>query len=255
MKVIVVNILKGGAGKTTTSLAIANSLKRKGYKILLIDADKQRNSTGTFLIGEKKKGTLFDYFIGRESLVEIINHTDSGIDVIAADKHLNMAGDWIEDNPAKCLCLRYDLEDMNAITQYDYIIIDTSCTEDTILDTCYLASDMLIVPTDNAIYSLDALSGMKELLNSLNEKYHTDLHMDGILLTRYQSNLAAWADFTKALENHSQEMYGAKVYETKIPNSSIVAKSTQAYSSIFDVGKNSKLCKAYDEFVEKEILK
>src|SRR5215469_9079662 len=40
---------KGGAGKTTTSIAVSAGLARKGKKVLLVDIDQQANSSKVLL--------------------------------------------------------------------------------------------------------------------------------------------------------------------------------------------------------------
>lgn len=44
-KLIAITNQKGGVGKTTTSTSIAKGLADKGYKVLIIDADQQANTT------------------------------------------------------------------------------------------------------------------------------------------------------------------------------------------------------------------
>ena len=52
-KVISVINFKGGVAKTTTTVALAETLADKGMKILIIDLDPQTNAT-LMLIGEKE---------------------------------------------------------------------------------------------------------------------------------------------------------------------------------------------------------
>ena len=44
-KIITVANQKGGVGKTTTSLALASGLARKGFRVLAVDLDPQTNMT------------------------------------------------------------------------------------------------------------------------------------------------------------------------------------------------------------------
>ena len=47
-KIISVYSLKGGCGKTTLSILIAQYLSSKGYKVALLDSDTQQNSTANW---------------------------------------------------------------------------------------------------------------------------------------------------------------------------------------------------------------
>ena len=48
--------MKGGVGKTTLSLGVADYLSEQGYNVLVIDADPQFNSTQALLDTYKAKG-------------------------------------------------------------------------------------------------------------------------------------------------------------------------------------------------------
>ncbi|WP_210374702.1 ParA family protein, partial [Borreliella garinii] len=54
-KIITIASIKGGVGKSTTSLMFTNILSRKGKKILLIDLDPQASSTSFYINIIRKK--------------------------------------------------------------------------------------------------------------------------------------------------------------------------------------------------------
>ncbi|WDQ15769.1 ParA family protein [Rhodopirellula sp. P2] len=69
MPVLLMINLKGGVGKTASTVAIAETLAEEGYKTLVIDADHQ-SMAGELLLGEKRmlqcekrKRTLHDVFL------------------------------------------------------------------------------------------------------------------------------------------------------------------------------------------------
>ena len=97
-KITAVANQKGGVGKTTSAINIAASLAAAEKRVLLIDADPQGNSTsGLGLDKNSSDGSLYDLYIGRKSLDDIIQATSlenlkiipSNIELIGAELELS----------------------------------------------------------------------------------------------------------------------------------------------------------------------
>lgn len=73
MKVIAINSIKGGTGKSTLSIILVNALAGAGYKCLVIDADASNNSMSFHLyenpeIETIKQKNILDYRLSGCSL-------------------------------------------------------------------------------------------------------------------------------------------------------------------------------------------
>ena len=61
-KIITIANQKGGVGKSTTVLSIADALSRCEYRVLVVDTDPQCNSTRSYLAETENQTTLYDLF-------------------------------------------------------------------------------------------------------------------------------------------------------------------------------------------------
>ena len=114
---------KGGVGKTTTSLCVAQELRSRGYRVLLIDTDAQCNSTKFYEAGTEGEATVVDIFCGDEAALDCVQHTAKG-DIIASDKLLSDAKTMMKVDERRFTHLKRSLKSVE--DNYDYIIVDTS---------------------------------------------------------------------------------------------------------------------------------
>lgn len=70
---IVVTAEKGGEGKSTTAVNLADMLAAAGYEVLVIDLDSQGNVATS--LGLKPESGIMDMFMGRRTQRELIRHT------------------------------------------------------------------------------------------------------------------------------------------------------------------------------------
>ena len=83
MKTITIANQKGGVGKTTTSQAMLEGFRRKGFKVLGIDTDPQSNLSSLFHYQDNGK-TIFNV-LQKEPILDCIIKTEEGIDLIQGD--------------------------------------------------------------------------------------------------------------------------------------------------------------------------
>lgn len=88
MKTISILNLKGGVGKTFTAANIAYELWRRGYKVLLLDNDKQGNLSKAYGRYDTESVAPITKLLSGDwqKPEELIQQTDyDGIDIVAAN--------------------------------------------------------------------------------------------------------------------------------------------------------------------------
>lgn len=136
MKTIGIISLKGGVGKTSTTIALGASIADFGKKVLLIDGNLSAPNLGIHLNNINPEITIHHVLQGKKNIKEAI-YKSGNIDIIPASIF-----NRTKTNPLK-------LKDKIKLLKryYDYIIIDSSpaLNEETL--GVILASDKLLVVT------------------------------------------------------------------------------------------------------------
>jgi chromosome partitioning protein len=152
MKIIAANSTKGGTGKSTLTVLFVKALTGAGYRCLVIDADASNNSLSFYLndkarqIFEQKK-TIFNVFMG-EKVEDCITHIATNLDLICGDVRLN---EFRSTDSLKRLKRALNGQ------EYDFCLIDTSPTYDNIIGNVLTASNILLIPIQQDIFSYQAL--------------------------------------------------------------------------------------------------
>ena len=91
MKTVSIINLKGGVAKTLSTISMAHILAEKhGKRVLVVDNDKQGNTSKLFGVHSYERKSIADLMIDRNAdMAEVIQHTIyPRIDVIAANMNL-----------------------------------------------------------------------------------------------------------------------------------------------------------------------
>jgi cellulose biosynthesis protein BcsQ len=142
--------IKGGVGKTTTTVNFACMLAKQGLSVLLWDMDPQGGSSYFFNLENKNDNTHGRLFDGYLSIYEVIQPTDSyRIDVISNDSKFT---DQFMNKASRITALNFVNNDLINITlsevkdDYDVCIIDCSPGRFVLHDNIFKAADLLLVP-------------------------------------------------------------------------------------------------------------
>lgn len=249
---IAITNAKGGVGKTTSSINIADALMYIGYKVLFIDLDPQANSTsiykGTTIIEEGEK-TLYDVFEGASSISECIQHTDFG-DILASDNRLAEKDAVYQTKIGGNKILKKALKEID--DDYDFIIMDTPPNIGAYMRNAIYSADGCICPVVPKKFAFDGLATLLNTIENIKEDGNDNLKVYGILLTVYDKRNAQ----DKALKNELPkigESLGYNVFDTAIRTCQDVEKALVDCKSLFRTKGNSNGAVDYVSVV-KELL-
>ena len=143
--VISIYNIKGGVGKTSTTINIAYNASKKD-KVLVWDLDPQGAST--FYLEKKVKNKNLISKAYQKGLNKYIKHTNfENIDLIPADLSIKDIDKYLEDDKLFKKLLKN-------IKGYKYIFIDSPPTLSAISQNIFKASDVVIIPTIPTILSV-----------------------------------------------------------------------------------------------------
>lgn len=246
--------LKGGVGKTTTTVALAETFSaEKRKKVLVIDLDPQTNAT-TMLIGEEKWRELNDNCLTLAQLFKDALNPDSKkfdlqktlqkgvsdvssattIDLLPSSLDLIDVQDELINTPVgKYGAIRpFDIlwrATKELIEDYDVVIIDCPPNLGKITQNGLRMSHGFIIPTIPDILSTYGIPQIVRRVREFSEEIAEDVEPFGIVVTKFQANSNVHVNMLKQLKrNHTADAKNwPPVFDTLIPQANQLAAAAE----------------------------
>ena len=251
-KIITVTNEKGGIGKTTTVINMAAVLNKMGHKTLVIDTDRQANTTTTYQAEMEDVPTLYDAMLvdddNKMPLDQVIQHTEIG-DIVASDKQLKHAESILSRDSNGNFKLLDAIEDSKALDEYEYILIDTAPAINKMLDNCLIASDEVLIPVEASKYCIGGLTDLVMAVRDIQKRQNKDLKISGLLLTKYHDNQNNDKAGRELLEDRAEEI-GTKIFNTFIRETTKAKEAVSVDESLATYAPSSTAGLDYYDFVE-----
>jgi chromosome partitioning protein len=205
-KVISIVNQKGGVGKTTTAINLSACLGVLEFKTLIIDADPQANATSGVGFDPKNiKTSIYECLVNDINPSDIILTTENpNLDILPA--HIDLVGAEIEmiNMPNREQMMKLTLEKVR--DKYDFIIIDCSPSLGLITVNALTASNSVIIPVQCEYFALEGLGKLLNTVKIVQSRLNTELEIEGILLTMYDSRLRLSNQVVEEVKTHFQQL-------------------------------------------------
>jgi chromosome partitioning protein len=242
MRKIAIALSKGGVAKSTSCINLAHGLALKGKRVLIVDTDDQGQDA--FLLGVKPQQGLAEVLQERcdadQAMLEVRNNLwlMAGGKALAAAKRDIGKKDFGAEHT-----LTTALKPLEG--KFDYVIIDTSPSWDTLTINSLFYCEEVISPVSCEVLTLNALVEFSKRLESV-KQYNTKLQYSHIIPTFLDLRVKKSGEILEQLKKYYKEKVSDPVrYNVKLSECAGFGKT------IFEFAPSSPGAKDYQKIVER----
>ncbi|WP_353684292.1 ParA family protein [Thermodesulfovibrio sp. 3907-1M] len=196
--IITVTNRKGGTGKSTTVVNLSAEFALRGKKILVIDLDTQGHATiGLGLSLNKNLYTIHSILCNSEvSILKAVFKTDwENLFIIPADPLFEHGR--VLNNRA----LRDVIEKAGFHREFDFILIDTPPSLDSLLINALVASDYVLIPFLPHFLSTEGIKSLARLFFKIAVRENPSLKLLGLIPVMINQRIQQHRKVTDSVSN------------------------------------------------------
>lgn len=236
MRTLSIINLKGGVAKTISSTSIAYILASRGYRVLLLDNDKQGDASRGLgrrtQFGEGVDRMMVEKY-PEEWMPKIIKRTEwDGLDIITANMRLLIANKEVMIDQTRPQQNRIRKALMHVQDKYDFCIIDNAPDINISTINAIVASRDVLIPVEIDDNTTEGLPELMEQIENAREELGADLQVVRCFITKYNKVNLAQAQGFELLKARSYPMFDTKIrFSLKVGESTYARKPVPLYSS------------------------
>ncbi|MEH6740924.1 MAG: ParA family protein [Sulfitobacter sp.] len=252
MKVISFVNMKGGVGKTTLAVNVADVLSRRlGQRVLLVDLDPQFNATQSLFSGDeyvklRKAGadTVYEIFANPTPIMSVVDgpskiapkkladikptNISVGLDVLLGNLEIYR----VEMVPGQGTEMRLKGFLKLKENDYDYVIVDTPPTPSVFMNSALLASNFYVVPIKPEPISRVGIDLLQGVINRVSENNGHDIICAGVVVT--MANVATLVYKECMAQLKAEPLWSSRLLRRHIPIRTAIARDQGKQKLILD---------------------
>jgi chromosome partitioning protein len=257
--IIAVANFKGGVGKSSTTMALAQGLTQRGHRILVIDSDPQASLStlagvayDDFTPYDKTMGAVCTIDGPLDTVAPLIRPTYwNNLDVIPASTafytaDLELPARQMRDS--KFRFWRVFADTIEPVRdQYDVILIDTPPSLSYISINAIMAAQICVIPVPPDFLDFASLTQFWTLLTDTIAQMDERDEGEGkvfeavhVMMSKVKESQA-----TDVVRAWMQTVYKDLITTAEIPESVVVSKAAVEFGTVYDVSKYSGTLKTY----------
>jgi chromosome partitioning protein len=234
MTTITIGQRKGGNGKSTSALNLAQAFAERGKRVLLIDLDDQKNSTSA-IEAAAPQYTVEDLLLRPEvglAAAAVATSWD-GVSLVAASSSLSGAIRELDGEVGSHLCLKEKLANDSA---FDLCLIDTSPSLNILVVNALCASQYLFIPMSSKYFSLQGLGQTLEAFTKVKSRLNPELEILALAFVIHDSR----SSLAREVIEKAKAEYPALVCEQSIGQNIKIEEAQVKRQSIFSYAPDDR---------------
>ncbi len=253
MKVISLVNQKGGVAKTTTSIALADGLARRGKRVLIIDFDPQAHLTTSFALSDDAQCPQALRFLnivpGAEFQLQVIN---KNLSIVTSEIGLEQANTILQTKIGRERFLARAIKKLST-SAFDYVIIDSNPSLSILTVNVLAASDYILIPFKPEFNSFKGVDLLLESVSDVKTMY-PQIEILGFIVTMADKRRRSTAESIEIIEQKAQQS-GTCVFKSIIRVAVQGADAASHGKSIYEYAPTSKISDDYEKLCDEILAK
>ncbi|MDK2125482.1 ParA family protein [Parachitinimonas caeni] len=252
MKTLAIYNPKGGVGKSTTTVNLADGFARRGLQVLVVDLDPQSNTSNTITGVSPRKLHLTGFSMIEDPnipIVECIHETVfENVHILPMVMKLRKLEPELWRRDTDYLRIRL----ARVAEFYDICLIDCPPNLGKLTMMGLVAASHYLTPIKSADrYSLDGFDDLTETVAEVQREKNKELRYLGALLTMHDGR----SNISKLIASDLESKVGDHILSNSIPQSVKINECIDAKKSIFALDANSSVGLAFARLVKEIMVK